>query len=120
GADAFHVDTAGYFYVRAADRGRPAGSGLATLLIRISPLGEVLDSIPMPTMDPADNLFTIVTAEGPLYPFVPFTSHAWSPHGHLVTGRHDAYSFEIMRADGTVHVERAYTPVRLSVDERRQ
>jgi hypothetical protein len=112
-ADAFHVDTAGRFYVRASD----ADGSLSGVLIRVAATGEVIDSIALPREEEDSSPLVVYTSEGPLYPYTTATQFAWSPFGYLVTGRNDRYSIDLF-ADDPVRIERPHEPLPVSSGER--
>jgi hypothetical protein len=135
GANVFFVDTAGNFYVRTIDASRrggqvarrfdPAGpivvSGpLAYTLVRVSPSGQIVDSVPLPIEEPA-RAFVLATAEGYRGPFVEELCYTWSPQGYLIVGHNSRYTFDLQLPDSSVRrIERSYEPVRASRDERSQ
>jgi hypothetical protein len=121
-ADPFQVDTTGNFYVKAPDPTSGAGTGGGSMAwLRISPEGTDTGSLPIPPERTEGPAFLINTAEGPRRPFPTTTSSALSPHGYLVTGRNDEYSFRRLLPNGRVlEVAGAHEPLPIRGEERRQ
>lgn len=102
----FHVDTAGHYYVSTPLRSASGGSDRG--LIQVSLAGAVLDTVLLPERE---NNRTIGFPRQTLF--------AWSPHGELVVGANDDYSFTIRRANDTdVTVIREVDPVSVKAKER--
>jgi hypothetical protein len=103
----FEVDQAGNFYVASPS----FVSGTATFLwIRVRPNGQVIDSI--------RNVIAPAT-EGHVFPLQ--TVSVISPHGYLVVGRTETYSFTQMRSSGnTLRIERPTAPVLFERPEREE
>jgi hypothetical protein len=115
-ADAFQVDTAGFFYIRSH---RPeAGDASAHAWLRISPAGDVVGWIAVPSEDMHEDAPVVFTSEGPTYPFTTATRFALSPLGHVVSGRNDRYAFDIARGADTISVVRLYESIPVQRGER--
>ncbi len=135
GPNAFSVDTAGNFYVRTVDLRRlpggqmerrvtPAGptvvGPIPYALIRVSPSGQVIDSVHFPLEEPT-RAFVLATPEGYRGPFVEEPCHTWSPHGYLIVGYNSRYAFDLLLPRGPVRrIERSYEPVEVTGEERDQ
>ncbi|MGD2152751.1 MAG: 6-bladed beta-propeller [Gemmatimonadales bacterium] len=134
-ANIFAVDTAGYFYIKVVDRSRIGRTPVAheiragqmtstgerpTALVRVSPGGQVLDSIPLP-LEEKGAAFHLATVEGPRWNFPTAVRYAWSNRGYLVVGRNDRYAFDLLIPGGPVRrIVRDYQPVRTHRAERAQ
>jgi hypothetical protein len=119
-ADVFEVDHAGHFYVRTMVRfDHDRGGDLPQGWIRVSPAGTVLDTIPIPDDPNKAQSFVLSTPSGYDRPFPRETVSTISRMGYLISGRNDAYKFQLHpnRKPGLT-IERAYTPIRVAQDER--
>lgn len=135
GPNLFYVDTAGYFYIRDHDRSRMADvtanrqgrqgpivltGEIPNLLIRVSPTGEVVDSIDLPSEDMGPS-YVLQTAEGPRRNFPTAVRYTWSNRGYAVVGRNDRYVFDLLIPDGPVRrIVRDFRPIAVSAAERDQ
>jgi len=136
-SETFFVDTAGYYYVLATDMGRRrhvplreqrtargvvtlGGGEVPKLLIKVSPAGDLVDSIRLP-LEEKGPAFVLMTADGARWNFPTAVCYTRSPLGYAVLGRNDPYAFDIAMANGSVtRVERDYEPVALHRQERNQ
>lgn len=122
GADIFEVDHSGNFYVKIVLRDTPDMPHWEFGWLRISPEGELLDTLRVP-LDEEDReqTFVLFTASGRARAFIemPFTS--LSARGHQISGRNDTYAFEINPPDSaSIKIERDFTPVPIKQEERKQ
>jgi hypothetical protein len=88
GSNQFVADTAGHFYIRVMAPSAPKSEGeeFATVWLKVSANGELLDSIARP---PADLAFP---------PFAPFRGErvsALSNRGYLVVGHNRSYALDV-------------------------
>lgn len=121
-AEVFQVDTAGFFYVRTLTH-RPVTPDQDPDYgwIRISPDGEVVDTLPVPPRDQLGGGFVLATNQGYMRPFPIETMSTVSPHGYLVTARNSDYAFTRPLPDGRIlKVSRDYEPLSVTRPERDQ
>lgn len=124
---AFVTDTAGNYHLRIFAKPpslgpdpRPA-AGTRYGYARISPTGEVLDTIVAPDPPGGETVDHVVirTHAGERSPFPEATLDALSPFGHQVTGFNATYRFSILDPAGAIHVVReAFEPVEVKPAER--
>ena len=117
-SDAFQVDTAGHFYIKALRPGQALRPGVEAEMawVEIDSAGTVLDSIPIPRS--ARGLVRY-TAGGPRYPFTRYLTSAMSPHGYLVTGNNASYAVSRPLNDGRIlTIQRPVVRVPLEPQER--
>ena len=91
------------------------------LYLRVSPTGDLLDSLVVPTQrGPRESSFTMVADEGYLSPFTNNLVHAISPMGNLWSGYPREYSITLLdrAADPVSRLLRDYEPVRLRREEK--
>jgi hypothetical protein len=117
---AFQVDTAGDFYVLAARSFvRYVVSQYAWL--KVDPLGNVVDSLPVPRPNRVGRPLILWTPGGPLEPFTVETVSALSPYGYQVVGRTDRYAVWRRLLDGGVlRIERGGRRLPVSRQEREE
>jgi hypothetical protein len=121
------VDTLGNTYIRARVASVPGENPRAERnfgLLRYDPRGGIVDSLrpPRATIDPVSltassngNLWTT------LVPFTPQFLWTFSPHGHFVSARSDAYAIDLTNPDGGVkRVEMEATRIPVSSVERNE
>ena len=118
-SDIFQVDRSGRFYVRGVI-GRGGGPSSPQLgWIRVSPAGQVVDTLAIPIDSAAAPSFVISTPSGADRPFPRELLSTVSSMGYLITGRNDTYSFDLNRPGAPVlRIERPFTPVRLGRAEK--
>lgn len=119
----FQVDTAAHQYVRAVAAGVTLrfGEEFRQVWIRVSPRGEIIDSIPIPLQERAGPSFVLATSSGRRRPFPEVTVSCLSPHGYLIVGRNDAYALHRPLPDGRIlRIERDFEPVPVTPTERAQ
>ena len=118
-SDIFQVDRTGHFYVRTVV-GRPVDGGdWDEGWIRVSPIGKLVDTIPIPKEANAPRSFVLSGPSGYDRPFTPQLVTAMSSNGYLITGHNTTYAFEQHLPNGPVRrIERAYTPVPVARAER--
>ena len=117
-SDMFRVDDAGNFYVkaRATPLSHEPGARVDADLIwiRVSPTGQVVDSIVIP----AWKAQAARTYGGPHFNQIELLS-TLSSSGTLVTGNPLTYAFEVQRrSQPTLRVEREFQPLRIAGDEK--
>jgi hypothetical protein len=109
-ARAVYVDTAGHVYARIMtgpiERDAPWPIGL----LRLSPSGEVLDTIPSPPF-PGE-------PTGPGGFFSPSKLWDLHPHGYIVVGVGDRYALELRKPEGTLRIEKAGERIPVHPEER--
>ena len=124
---AFVSDTAGNYYLRIFARPPSPGPDprRATAIrygyARVSPTGEVLDTIAAPAPPGGETVDHVVirTHSGKRGPFPEATLDALSPFGHQVAGFNATYAFSILDPAGAIHVKRdAFQPVEVKPAER--
>jgi hypothetical protein len=107
---AMYVDTAGHIYARILtgpiERDAPWPIGL----LRHSPSGEILDTIPSPPFSGEP------TGEGGI--FGPAKHWDLHPHGYMVVGVSDEYALELRRPEGTLRIEKAGARLPVHPEER--
>jgi hypothetical protein len=110
-SNALTLDTADHMYLKVLlgeiERDKPWPIGLLHLNAR----GELVDSIPPPTLagEPKESAWT----------FSPDKLWTFSPLGEMIVGVNTRYSFEVRRRDGSVlRIEKAHTPVAVHPEER--
>ncbi len=116
----FAVDAAGNLWLQTMtmDRERPEWDWPRTM-VKLSPTGEILDTLPVPSQGPGAGSWVLSAPEGYMWPFIEKVSSDLSPEGYLVTGSNQDYAFEFLHRDGTVlRVERDWEPVPLNREER--
>ena len=114
------VDTAGNLWLKTMtiDRERPEWDWPRSM-VRISSTGELLETLQIPSEGPGAGSWVLGSPEGYMWPFIEIVSSDLSPHGYLVTGSNQEYSFGFLHPDGTVlRVERDWEPVPLNKEER--
>ena len=117
-ADIFQVDTAGRFYVRTMLGDLHAGSREGGW-IRVSPRGQVMDTIRIPSDPARSESFVLSTASGYDRPFVRDLVTTMSSLGYLITGRNDTYGFDLHRPDAPpLRIERPAPVVPVGRAER--
>lgn len=117
---ALHGDTILTSQVLNLDDGVPVRDW-RTGYVRVSPEGEILDSIPFPTADFQEAVIEASLDGNTSVNRVPWSAQeelAWHPDGYFVHGTSDAYSFTLLREGAPLRIERAYTPVRVGSGER--
>jgi hypothetical protein len=113
----FYTDRLDRAYVKAVDRASftPSPTGVVEdwdlLWIRMELSGEVVDTIRPPPEDREGPVYTMITPDGPRYPYTVETVSTISPRGYLVWGRTDEYAFFRRLSDGRIvrisrHAER--------------
>jgi hypothetical protein len=107
---AFKVDTSGNYFVKI--RGGPVRitgggmvSGSAYSYLRLTPEGQILDTLSLPVPNPPGGLATH-SEEGLRLPFTRQELYVLSPLGYLVVGSNEEYSFEIRDPKGSIVVQR--------------
>jgi hypothetical protein len=121
---ALATDTLGRFYVRTMDipeGWRPSGPSDSPPLawIRVSPSGEVVDTIPIPPEEPDRRFYIVQTPDGTLRPFDTRTVRGLGPGGEVLRARNDRYVILRGGPDGPdTLVTRDHDPVPLEGDER--
>lgn len=109
--NSFAADTSDHFYVLTGGSPIRAGQRGRTILLRIAPGGEVVDTLDVPEWEPNP-----AAADVCLAPRGQWTLHA---SGAFVAGRSDAYSLELRHKDGRVtRIQRAVQPVAFTSGER--
>lgn len=107
------VDTAGHVLVRTTT-GPPAPDDppiIQYAWLHYTVEGELIDSIVPPDRQ-VEQALPVFRTETLSFP---------SPHEYLVTGRNDAFALQRPLTDGrVVRIERAYEPIPIEGDERRQ
>lgn len=97
------------------------GRDAETVWLKVSPTGELLDSLPFPSPITRGSRFVQGTPSGFQAPFTSVTLSAMSPHGYMVSGRNTAYAYTRPLAEArTLRVERSVRPVALGRLERDQ
>jgi len=121
---AFLVDTAGHYYVKAADLRRVSTghegttASMPELFIRLSRTGAVQDSVFVPSRN-GNPGFVLSTPEGPRGTFTKETVYALSPFGYLVTGVTSRYAINLLMPTGRIRrIERHIEPVTVLPAER--
>ena len=110
-ADIFQVDRSGNSYIRTTTS-RGHDSRWSFGWVRVTPTGEVRDTIPIPDDSARAQSFVLATASGYDRPFVRELVTTMSSLGYLITGRNDAYAFELHRPGAPVlRIERPGQPV---------
>ena len=120
------TDAEGYVYVRAVafDPSQPPAQlqGLEEwpfVWIKHDPSGGVVDSIDAPPEEAEGPSFTMITGDGPRFPFTVKTLSAISPAGYLIWGRNDQYAFHRSLPDGrVVRVTRTAPRLEATPEER--
>jgi len=132
--DSFHSTTAGYFsgstmwvddagnyYLYVTDHSAPLREGEfpPTVFKKLSPAGEVLETIAVPDDDPETPGWVFATGEGYLRNFTHQTLHTLTKGGALVVGHNGSYSYQVQHDGETVlEVEHPWEPVALAPEER--
>ncbi len=103
------IDSADHVYMKTTigPQPHPIGVPMVVGLLRVSSQGEVLDTIPPPSW-PGD---------AGRSDYQPRGRSEWHPGGYWVTGWSADYAFELCR-DPVLRVERAWTPIVISAEER--
>jgi hypothetical protein len=107
---ATYVDTAGHIYARIMTGPVEPDAPWPIGLLRLSPSGEILDTIPSPPF-PGEP-----TGGGGI--FSPAKSWDLHPHGYMVVGVGDRYAVELRRPEGTLRIEKAGEPLPVHPEER--
>ncbi len=125
-ADLFRVDHEGFAYVRGTTRmpgtaSPMAGTAVGYGWIRVSPEGQVVDTIDIPQSPGSGQSFVLSTASGYDRPFNRDIVSTMSSRGALLTGDNQSYAFEVRRPGApTVRIERNFDPIRITGDERKE
>ena len=122
GPKAFFVDQAGMVYVRGGSLKAPIeGLGISSQFFRVGMDGIVRDSIPVPAERGPSRAFILLTADGGRESFPQKNVFALLPSGEMVTANTGTYRFAVTTARfGTQIVERAFTPIPITGEERDQ
>lgn len=118
-----YTDTAGNMYSTTIDFG--SGPPWKTSLVRHTPDGEPVDTIPVPDWDfespqiraergDADNRSISINS----VPFSPSDSWTFSPFGYFVGGVSTSYSIDLFRSDGVLRIGRAVEPIPVQSAEK--
>jgi len=107
---ATYVDTAGHIYARILTGPIEADAPWPIGLLRLSPTGEILDTIPSPPFpgEPTGGGGT----------FVPEKHWDLHPHGYLVVGVSDRYALELRKPEGTLRIEKEGERLTVHPEER--
>lgn len=92
-------------------------------LVRISPSGEVLDTLDIPTVDFEPARIVATLDGGTSMTSVPWSideAWAWHPDGFFIHGVSDQYSFTLLRDGAPARFERTFTPIPVTTAERAQ
>lgn len=100
-----------------------SGDWSEMVLQRIVPPGQILDTLPAPTITwtrptieaNTENMFSVL-----LVPFAASSHTVYHPDGYWVTGISDRYAFTLLRPDGALRIEREVAPVAVAPGERAQ
>jgi hypothetical protein len=105
-----YVDTAGHVYARILAGAREPDAPWPIGLVRLSPSGEVLDTIPSPPFagEPTGTGGT----------FMPSKHWDLHPHGYMVVGVSDRYAVELRKPKGTLRIEKAGERLPVHPEER--
>lgn len=104
------ADTSGHVYAKIMTAPIEPDAPWPIGLLRHSPSGEVLDTIPSPAF-PGEP-----TGAGGT--FSPSKSWDLHPHGYMVVGVSDRYALELRRPEGTLRIERAGERLPVHPEER--
>ena len=124
GAEIFHADSAGNFYIKTAlirrTGDRPTRQW-PRAFVRVDDAGVPKDTLPLPLEEAPDLPLIVPLPEGPRVPFVEEWRHAMSNRGYLVQGRNSRYRVEIVVPGGRRRVlRRDVEPVEIGPGERSQ
>jgi hypothetical protein len=105
-----YVDTAGQVDARILAGAREPDAPWPIGLVRLSPSGEVLDTIPSPPFagEPTGTGGT----------FMPSKHWDLHPHGYMVVGVSDRYAVELRKPKGTLRIEKAGERLPVHPEER--
>jgi hypothetical protein len=111
-SDIFQVDTAGRFYVRGTIGELHEGEDWQEGWIRVARTGQVMDTIPIPSVPRQSGSFVLSTPSGYDRPFTRELVTTMSSLGYLITGKNDGYAFDQHRPGAPVlRIERAHRPL---------
>ena len=122
--NSFFVDSAGRMYLIVSASRVMEGAGAQLQYLRLTPEGNVLDSIPLPRLTagtPPRNGFALSTSDGMRMNFIDENFTAPYLTGGVVAAA--SRSYRILVNDGSrrsMVIERRTEPVRLGTDERAQ
>jgi len=109
-ANAMVMDTAGHVYLKILmerpEPNRPWRIGL----LHLDASGQLLDTIPDPPVAGEPQ-----TAAGT---FTVDKVWTFSPHGYMIAGLNETYTFELRKPDGVIRVEMPHSPVSVHAEER--
>lgn len=108
---AMYVDTADHIYTRVVAGMMQPGEPMPPIgLLRLSPQGETLDTIPAPPFpgEPSGSAGILAPAK------------IWELHrdGYLVVGVSDRYAIELRKPEGTIRIEKAAERIPVNQEER--
>jgi len=129
----FAVDTSGAFYIEYRDYERASGrvaispgervaqvasGNVPRMLIKFSPGGDILDTIPLPHVV-SGSKFVLITPQGMRWNFPLESCFAWSPLGYLIVGHNSDYVFDLHIPDAPIRrIKRDFEPVTIHRAER--
>lgn len=125
-SETFLTDLEGRFYARAivhdpANPVLPFDESPPVAWIRYDSDGALLDSVRAPDEDPVGPVYTVITPDGPRYPYTVETVSTIGPTGSIVWARNDRYAIHWSLADGrVVQLARNGRPMAVSDGERLQ
>ncbi len=89
--------------------------------VRYSTDGELMDSLPVPEANPEGPRYTVITPDGPRFPYTVETVSAIGWSGSIVWGRNDRYAIHWLLDDGrVVQLTRAAERLSATDGERQQ
>ena len=113
-------DNEGFIYVRALKGTPRPNEEWSFEWLKVSRSGELVGRIAIPKEDADPKPITLVFPEGARQNFVTATKSAWSPEGHMVSGRNDHYSFVIHSDKGSINVSRDLPVIEVGEQEREE
>jgi hypothetical protein len=122
GPKAFFVDQAGIAYVRGGLPQAPIeGLGIPSQFYKVAMDGSIRDSIPVPAERGPPRPFLLITADGGRENFPEKNVFTLLPSGEMVSANTGTYRFTVTTARFGSHiVERAFTPIPVTGEERDQ
>lgn len=122
GPKAFFVDQAGMAYIRGGLPQAPIeGLGIPSQFFKVGVDGSIRDSIPVPAERGPPRPFILQTADGGRENFPQKYIFTLLPSGEMVTANTGTYRFTVTTARfGTNIVERTFTPIPVTGEERDQ